>query len=136
MKKDGKYRFSLQFGADSEQQIQVGELLERLGNRKSAVVVAAVSEYMSGHPELAKDGCRRIYVSLEPQIRREAIEKLVRSIVEERLGGVCAVPSVAPEPTGTEPSTPETRSSPAPQSAEDDIARMISNLEVFDAAFE
>lgn len=136
MKKDGKYRFSLQFGAGSEQQIQVGELLERLGNRKSAVVVAAVSEYMAEHPELAKEGCRRIYVSLEPGIRREAIEKLVRSIVEERLGGVNAAPSAEPVPTGTEQSAPETQSPPAPQSAEDDIARMLSNLEVFDAAFE
>ena len=31
MKKDGKYRFSLQFGADSEEQVKAGELLERLG---------------------------------------------------------------------------------------------------------
>ena len=31
MKKDGKYRFTLQFGADSEDQIRVGELLEKLG---------------------------------------------------------------------------------------------------------
>lgn len=34
MKKDGKYRFSLQFGADSEEQVKAGELLERLGNKK------------------------------------------------------------------------------------------------------
>ena len=27
MRKDGKYRFTLQFGADSEDQIRVGELL-------------------------------------------------------------------------------------------------------------
>ncbi len=45
MKKDGKYRFSLQFSADSEEQVRAGELLERLGNRKSAVVVAALNDY-------------------------------------------------------------------------------------------
>lgn len=53
MKKDGKYRFSLQFGAETEEQQSVGELLERLGNRKSAVVVAAVSDYILAHPEAA-----------------------------------------------------------------------------------
>lgn len=39
MKRDGKYRFSLQFGSETREQVQAGELLERLGNRKSAVVI-------------------------------------------------------------------------------------------------
>lgn len=38
MKKDGRYRFTLQFGSDSEEQIRVGEFLESLGNKKSAVM--------------------------------------------------------------------------------------------------
>ena len=50
MKKDGKYRFSLQFSADSEEQVRAGELLERLGNRKSAVVVAALNDYLDSNP--------------------------------------------------------------------------------------
>ena len=45
MKKDGKYRFTLQFPAVTEEQIAVGELLESLGNRKSALVVAAVLHF-------------------------------------------------------------------------------------------
>ena len=45
MKLDGKYRFTLQFPADTERRIRAGELLEQLGNRKSAVVVAALCEY-------------------------------------------------------------------------------------------
>ena len=52
MKKDGKYRFSLQFGADSEEQVKAGELLERLGNKKSAVVVAALNDYLNSNPDL------------------------------------------------------------------------------------
>lgn len=52
MRKNGKYRFSLQFPAETEEQIQAGELLERLGNRKSAVVVAALGEYLAAHPAL------------------------------------------------------------------------------------
>ena len=41
MKKDGKYRFSLQFNSDTEEQLQAGELLERMGNKKSHLVIAA-----------------------------------------------------------------------------------------------
>ena len=67
MKKDGKYRFSLQFSADSEEQVRAGELLERLGNRKSAVVVAAL---------------------LTPGYNRDGIEEIIRRIVEERLAAV------------------------------------------------
>ena len=52
MRNNGKYRFSLQFPAETEEQIQADELLERLGNRKSAVVVAALGEYLAAHPAL------------------------------------------------------------------------------------
>ena len=54
MKKNGIYRFSLQFGAGTEEQIRAGELLERLGNKKSQIIVAALNEYMKTHPELEK----------------------------------------------------------------------------------
>ena len=52
MKKDGRYRFTLQFGSDSEEQIRVGEFLESLGNKKSAVMVDVLNEYLLSHPEL------------------------------------------------------------------------------------
>lgn len=52
MKRDGRYRFSLQFGAETESQVRAGELLEKLGNKKSAVVVAALDAYLETHPEL------------------------------------------------------------------------------------
>ena len=65
MKKDGKYRFSLQFSADSEEQVRAGELLERLGNRKSAVVVAALNDYLDSNPNLQDAHCK-IEVKLTP----------------------------------------------------------------------
>ena len=49
MRKDGKYRFTLQFSADNEDQIRVGELLEKLGNRKSTIIVSALSDYINAH---------------------------------------------------------------------------------------
>lgn len=42
MKRDGKYRFSLQFSDTTEENRVVGELLERMGNRKSTLIVDAV----------------------------------------------------------------------------------------------
>ena len=47
MKKGNVYRFSLQFSADTEPGICAGELLERLGNKKSALVVKALNEFIA-----------------------------------------------------------------------------------------
>ena len=52
MKKDGKYRYSLQFDDSSEENRQVGEFLEKLGNKKSTVIILAVTEYIKAHPEI------------------------------------------------------------------------------------
>ena len=57
MKKDGKYRYSLQFGMSSEEEIRAGELLESLGNKKSKVLIAALNEYVTNHPELESERC-------------------------------------------------------------------------------
>lgn len=83
MRKDGKYRFTLQFGADSEDQIRVGELLENLGNRKSTIIVSALSDYINAHPEL-QSGYSKIEVKVAPAFDRSQMERLIRSIVEER----------------------------------------------------
>ena len=46
MKKDGKYRFTLGFGSDTEEEYRAGEFLESLGNKKSAIIVTALNEYL------------------------------------------------------------------------------------------
>ena len=74
MKRDGKYRFSLQFGSETREQVQAGELLERLGNRKSAVVIAALNAYIAAHPELAEPA--PVSVKIDGGIRREALEQI------------------------------------------------------------
>ena len=45
----------MQFDAITDEQIQVGELLEKLGNRKSAIIVPALFEYIKRHPEITED---------------------------------------------------------------------------------
>ena len=113
MKRDGKYRFTLQFPADTERRIQAGELLEQLGNRKSAVVVAALCEYADRHPELLSRPVRA-KIQTEYAASRAALEELVRKLVSEQpaQGGAVVERNNA-------------------ESLDDDIARMLGNLDVF-----
>ena len=84
MKKDGKYRYSLQFGSDSAEEVRAGELLERLGNKKSAIVVAALNAYISTHPNLESPHCK-IEVQMGSGYNQKSIKEMVRAIVEEKL---------------------------------------------------
>lgn len=113
MKRDGKYRFTLQFPADTERRIRAGELLEQLGNRKSAVVVEALCEYAEKHPELLTRPVRA-KIQTEYAASRAALEELVRRLVSEQLAqGRTAI---------------DRNNSVA---LDDDIARMLGNLDVF-----
>lgn len=84
MCKNGKYQFSLQFPVETEEQIQAGELLERLGNRKSAVVVAALGEYLAAHPALLSPECR-VEIKAVQSISSDSLRKMVRNLLEEQL---------------------------------------------------
>ena len=83
MKKDDRYRFCLQFNMGTEEEIRAGELLERLGRRKSAVVIAAINEYITNHPDLSADELsRKVRVST---ITLDQLEKRIRQVVDEKL---------------------------------------------------
>lgn len=118
MKKDGKYRFSLQFSDETEEQREVGDLLERLGNRKSTVVVAAVGEYILAHPELQGKNSK-IEVRISSGITQEKIEQMVRTLVDERL----AILQVSEAPRREESSLQEALT--------EDIEMMLGNLDLF-----
>lgn len=118
MKRENVYRFSLQFGTDTTDKIRAGEFLEKLGNKKSTVVVAALNEYLEQHPE-AKSETLRIRVEQEGDLHREKLEQLVRALVREQLEKV---------------NTPANRCLSEPgdeQQLEDDIAQMLENLDLF-----
>ena len=119
MRKDGKYRFTLQFGADSEDQIRVGELLEKLGNRKSMIIVSALSDYINAHPEL-QSGYSRIEVKVAPAFDRSQMERLIRSIVEEKLSELHTTETIA-----------DTSMSGPSEALEEDITKMLDNLDMF-----
>ena len=86
MKRDGKYRFSLQFSDDTAEGRKAGELLESYGNRKSMIIVAALNEYLVAHPELDQENCS-VEVSVTPLVSPDELERMVRRVVEERISG-------------------------------------------------
>ncbi len=118
MKKDGKYRFSLQFDNETEEKRKVGDFLEQLGNRKSAVIILAVAEYLQTHPEITKQDSR-IHIQIEPSLSKADLEKLIRSIIDEKLSAV--------------PHTNESTEKDSDSVLNDaDIEEMLENLNLFD----
>lgn len=133
MKKDGLYRYSLQFPDDSEKRIRAGELLEKLGNKKSAVIVAALNEYLDNHPEFETQGLR-IRIEQENGISRDKMERLIRTLIQEQLQHTTEPPLnvQAVEKSGLIPSSEEERSKEEmPESLKEDIAQMLANLDMF-----
>lgn len=120
MKKNGKYRFSLQFGADSEEQIRAGELLERLGNKKSQIVVASLNEYIAAHPELANGDCK-IELRLTSEYDSAKLEQIIKAIVEKRFVEKRFVEMQMMVNTKTSKDT-----------LDDDIVQMLDNLQLFE----
>lgn len=122
MKKDGKYRFSLQFGTETEEQVQAGELLERSGNRKSQIIVAALNEYMISHPELQNPYCKiEVKLTSTSAYNRTDIEQLVRTLVEEKLASAQASNVVQGDGDNEDSSI-----------SDEDIAVMLDNINIFD----
>ena len=134
MKKDGLYRYSLQFPDDSEKRIRAGELLEKLGNKKSAVIVAALNEYLDNHPEFETQGLR-IRIEQENGISRDKLERLIRTLIQEQLQHNTTEPPLkvqTVEESGLIPSSEGERSNDEmPEALKEDIAQMLANLDVF-----
>ena len=116
MKRDGVYRFNLQFPADTEERIRVGEVLERLGKRKSSLVVAALGEYLDRHPQWETPEVR-VKIEQQSAMSREKLEELVRQLVEEKLASLLVASQEA------DPAVEEELDS--------DISQMLENLELF-----
>lgn len=120
---DHKFRFSLQWGSDTEEKAQAGRLLERMGNKKSAFVVLAVTEYLRNHPELADSGGKirnEVQASQTPAQLRALVEELAKSALESLIAEKQLVPANIQEST-KEPSGP----------SQAELADMLANLDAF-----
>lgn len=94
MKTDNKYRFSLQWGAETDEKIQAGDFLEGIGNRKSEFVVLAVTEYLAAHPEALAPG-HKLQIVVNPSLTRDQIRDMIVSLINERTAGMARLPEEA-----------------------------------------
>lgn len=119
---DNKFRFTLQWGTDSEEQVQAGRLLDKLGNKKSAFVVLAVTEYVRNHPEVAMPG-GKINIMIQPTQSADQLQGMVREMamaaVTELMAGMTLVP--------TSPQSDAQTAGPSQKDLDD----MLKNLDIF-----
>lgn len=83
MIKNGKYRFTLQFGMQTVEEEKAGQLLEQLGKRKSPLVVAAINEYLANHPDFLKSQRSVQFHVAAPDT--QFLENLIQQIIEKKL---------------------------------------------------
>ena len=81
-----KYRFTLQWGSDTSEKVQVGELLKRFGNRKSEFIIMAIAEYIRLHPEVLTSE-KKPKIAVRLGYTWEQIEAMVEAMINERLAG-------------------------------------------------
>lgn len=122
--RDDKFRFTLQWGTDTQEKIAVGTLLEQLGNKKSYLVIVAVMEYIQRHPEIAAPGAE-VKIAYQPTQTREQLMEMVKTMtkaaVEELLAGKSLVPAGDIQ-----------QAAPPAGPSDQDLDTMLAGLKFFD----
>lgn len=80
MRRDDKYRFSLSWGRDTAEKIAVGDLLEKLKNRKSDLIVQAVWEYIGNHPEVMAENAKIVITVQSTPSDEQTLAKIQQMI--------------------------------------------------------
>ena len=80
MRRDDKYRFSLSWGRDTAEKIAVGDLLEKLKNRKSDLIVQAVWEYIGNHPEVMAENAKIVMTVQSTPTDEQTLAKIQKMI--------------------------------------------------------
>ena len=80
MRRDDKYRFSLSWGRDTAEKIAVGDLLEKLKNRKSDLIVQAVWEFIGNHPEVMAENTKIVIAVQSTQTDEQTLAQIQRMI--------------------------------------------------------
>ena len=79
------YRFSLQFKAQSDAHRQAGEFLESLGNKKSEIIITALSEFIMSHPEVLNTD-NPVKILAVNGYTEESIKAMIESLVLKVVG--------------------------------------------------
>ncbi len=123
MRTDGKYRFTLQFSADTEVNAYVGEVLEALGNRKSSFIITAVAEYLNAHPEQAHKSPPH---DTAVMLTKADVRKLIMAVLKE-----INLPAASPSAASDTATRMEQQAEVTDQQTNADIDAMLRNLNVF-----
>ena len=125
MRRDDKYRFSLSWGRDTAEKIAVGDLLEKLKNHKSDLIVQAVWEFIGNHPEVMAENAKIVIAVQSTQTDEQILGQIQRMIDAsmERLKDSMKL-QVLQEQHGwqTAPAGPN----------QQDLDDMLDNLTIFD----
>ena len=125
MRRDDKYRFSLSWGRDTAEKIAVGDLLEKLKNHKSDLIVQAVWEVIGNHPEVMAENTKIVIAVQSTQTDEQILAQIQRMIDAsmERLKDSMKL-QVLQEQHGvqTAPAGPN----------QQDLDDMLDNLTIFD----
>lgn len=125
MRRDDKYRFSLSWGRDTAEKIAVGDLLEKLKNRKSDLIVQAVWEYIGNHPEVMAENAKIVITVQSTPTDEQTLAKIQQMIDAsvERLKDSMKLQVLQEQHGGqTAPTVPN----------QQDLDDMLDNLTIFD----
>lgn len=121
MLKDDKYRFCLGWSRDTAEKIAVGDLLEKLKNRKSDLVVQAVWEYIGNHPEVMVESTK-IVLAVHSTPTDEQKLAQIQSMIDASVEKLRASLKLQLEQGQREK---------ADGPSEQDLDDMLSNLDIF-----
>ena len=125
MRRDDKYRFSLSWGRDTAEKIAVGDLLEKLKNRKSDLIVQAVWEFIGNHPEVMAENAKIVITVQSTPTDEQTLAKIQQMIDAsvERLKDSMKLQVLQEQHGGqTAPTGPN----------QQDLDDMLDNLTIFD----
>ena len=121
MRRDDKYRFSLSWGRDTAEKIAVGDLLEKLKNRKSDLIVQAVWEYIGNHPEVMAEHAK-IVITVQSTPTDEQTFAKIQSMIDASLENLKSTLKLQ---------AGQTESKEKNEPTEQDLDDMLKNLDIF-----
>lgn len=121
MRRDDKYRFSLGWGRDTAEKIAVGDLLEKLKNRKSDLIVQAVWEYIGNHPEVMAENAK-IVITVQSTPTDEQTFAKIQSMIDASLENLKSTLKLQ---------AGQTESKEKNEPTEQDLDDMLKTLDIF-----
>ena len=123
LRKGDRYRFSLQWKADTQESTAVGAFLEKLGNKKSDFIVKVTWDYLQSHPEMMNP-VAKIAINTQAVFSRVQLQEEIRSMLDAYMSEYQAGMPKLP--------VAEQQKREAPILDDDDINDMLDNLNIFD----